>query len=91
MMTSDFIGAAVPGFWEGPWPIVFFVILLFAVFIGTATPPRSAKGSRSAAEYATQLVKNNKPAAIAFILFFWVFLLLMAGIAIWAFFFTNYW
>jgi len=88
LAAEAWIGPVGPTIWGAPWLTAFFVILLFALLIAAATPPRTVRGEASAAEYATEMEEANRPAAVAFGIFFWVFLLVMLGIAIWGFFYT---
>ena len=71
-----------PVFYDVAWVPTLFVIILFALFLAAASPPRDRRIARSPEAEPSE----EEGAAVAVGIFFWIFMLVLFGIALWGIF-----
>ncbi len=72
-----------PTIYGAPWVSALIVILLFALIIAAATPPRSPRERPVVSETEADITERETAGAIAFGVFFWIFLIVLFIAAVW--------
>ena len=70
-----------PVVWDVAWVPTLFVIIIFALLLAAASPAREPRVTEEAAEPS-----EEERAAVAIGGFFWIFLMVLLGIALWGIF-----
>ena len=76
-----------PTIYGAPWVSALIVIFLFALLIAAASPaPRDRERMRT--RQTAEITEPESTGAVAFGIFFWLFLVIMLIVAIWGFVYT---